>query len=1022
MTTIDSSVTATFLREIFAGRTKNNVCLLSMYDPDKRKFPDGYDSSHLPCYIPVSQQTLDEETGLPDGKRKKIFPRVILHQPVSADLTDLLIESKVSNLPNDYRAVFLTLFTTDETGGRKGENTIDPLAIMADYDGGVEPPTDDRLTELGLPLPTVLAKSGGGYHLWWFLKEDSCTKQQRHDVVVAIAAVTGADPAMKDAARVLRLPGSIHLKNPADPKIVTILESNYDRRYTYADFQVFTTKNSPQVKQTATPINKPKRVPTTQTSDFIPPIPLERCLTKEHREILANGLPLGRQDDTGCALARDLIGCASFVPKITFDYCGQNYQLEVAGDPDSLLWDYCQRCSPSIARSDFDRIYKSAYDFNPAPSCDEESLKNCLRSWVKEHTPKKESSGESDSNEVTTDYRAIGQKLGLNISDKGLDKDGSPVSKLLKLKLDLFDLFGKRIRFNEMTREIELDNKPIDLNLAKDFVATSLEYDATTENCIIALNAVAINFKYHPVREYFESLRGKPVDLNSIANFPAKYFGNDDPFQNRLFFRKLIATVGRVMQPGLKDDSLLVLQGKQGTGKSTLLKTLAGDDWFNDDLRSLEDKDEIAKLSRFWIMELAEVDYLFGKKEVELFKRFLSGTEDTFRPPYGRGNITTKRSCGLFATTNKTEFLTDPTGDRRYWVVEVPNDVDTEAIKRDRDLIWATAIAVYERGDRHYLTTDEREAHAVANTNWRDDSDPWNTSILDKLSTVTTKQGSIEYVNVQTIFEKILYIPVERQDKRQRNRVSNCLQAAGFESKSLRVEKKVVKTWLRNIPSFSTPCNLSNPTQKRWVTAEISPLACLYLSNPCNPSFKLSNNGMDNEGEHGNDDKKEPDEKNIIGESDKKMGYMGYLGNEELETALSNGSKCNPSFVEMGYGDKKMGYTLEERNGGESKPVGSTYYPEPVVTKKGLKPQPSTNPPPSTTLHHLSLDREVKIGSKVKRNAIERLGGQSSIPEIHGCEVVSFSRGDWKVVGTDGGIYNVPTHKFQCGEWSLEAS
>ena len=186
------------------------------------------------------------------------------------------------------------------------------------------------------------------------------------------------------------------------------------------------------------------------------------------------------------------------------------------------------------------------------------------------------------------------------------------------------------------------------------------------KNCIIALSVIAQYFKYHPVREYFDSLRGKPVNLDSIISFLAKYFGNDDPFQNRLFFRKLIATVGRVMQPGLKDDSLLVLQGKQGCGKSTLLKALAGDDWFNDDLRSLEDKDEIAKLSRFWIMELAEVDYLFGKKEVELFKRFLSGTEDMFRPPYGRANITTKRSCGLFATTNKTEFLTDPTGDRRY--------------------------------------------------------------------------------------------------------------------------------------------------------------------------------------------------------------------------------------------------------------------------------------------------------------------------------------------------------------------
>mgnify|MGYP000049357053 CR=1 FL=1 len=313
---IDSSVTAIFLREIFAGRTKNNMCVVSMYDPNKRKFPDGYDSSHLPCYIPVSEQTPDKKTGSPSGNRKTLPPHVILHQPVTADLTDLLIESKVSKLPDDYRAWCLTLFTTDETGERKGVNTIDPLAIVAEYDYGVASPTDDRLIELGLPLPTVRVKSGGGDHLWWFLKEESCTREQREDVIVAIAAVTGADPAMKDKARVLRLPGSIHLKNPTDPKIVTILEANYDRRYTCSDFEVFTTKN----KQTVSP--------TKNTSDFIPPVPIERCLSKQHRAALSDGVSEGNRDNTGCSLARDLIGAANHVPSLHFDYTALSSYVE----------------------------------------------------------------------------------------------------------------------------------------------------------------------------------------------------------------------------------------------------------------------------------------------------------------------------------------------------------------------------------------------------------------------------------------------------------------------------------------------------------------------------------------------------------------------------------------------------------------------------------------------------------------------------------------------------------------------
>jgi uncharacterized protein (DUF927 family) len=122
------------------------------------------------------------------------------------------------------------------------------------------------------------------------------------------------------------------------------------------------------------------------TTGYIPPIPIERCLSKEHRAALENGVSEGNRDDMGCSLARDLIGVASYVPSIQFDYKSSQYQLPVDGDPAQLLWDYCQRCSPPLSQADCDRIYKSALSHNPAPSIsDEDSLKNCLRAWCKEH-------------------------------------------------------------------------------------------------------------------------------------------------------------------------------------------------------------------------------------------------------------------------------------------------------------------------------------------------------------------------------------------------------------------------------------------------------------------------------------------------------------------------------------------------------------------------------------------------------------------------------------------------------------
>jgi predicted P-loop ATPase len=602
--------------------------------------------------------------------------------------------------------------------------------------------------------------------------------------------------------------------------------------------------SAPEPPQPVISVNIPKP---TKTPNILT-IPLERLLTKQHRSILS-GVSQGGRNTTGASLARDLIGVAG-LGQIECDYRGKDYILTIEGDPEDLFYDYCDGCTPPLAANESARIWQSAKSANPAPAIrDFDILVNCGRAYLKESLPKRGRPSKSihqvDEVDERKDYQQIGRKFGINLANKDLNSFGIPISKLVMLELDLFDLFGNRLQFNEMSREIELDKEPIDLNMAKHFVAVALKYDASTESCILALNAIATKFKYHPVREYLESLRGKATNLDLIANFPATYFGNSDELQNRLFFRKLVASVARVMNPGTKDDSLLVLQGKQGAGKSTALKALAGDDWFNDDLRSLDDKDEIAKLSRFWFLELAEVDYLFGKKEVEQFKRFLSCTEDTFRPPYGRGNILVKRSCALFASTNKSEFLTDPTGDRRYWVVQVKQNIDVKGIRRDRDLIWATALAAYESGHQHFLDETERSEHVGASKQWHDD-DPWVDTILPKLGKVLRFHGGLEYVNIQEIMDLILEIPVERQDKRQRNRIAAMLQVEGFERLVRTIEGKPRKIWGR--------ANSSNLSVKDELVVESYTGSGNNLSNLSNLSLnilEINSNNAENKGDNG---------------------------------------------------------------------------------------------------------------------------------------------------------------------------
>jgi Bifunctional DNA primase/polymerase, N-terminal len=114
-------------------------------------------------------------------------------------------------------------------------------------------------------------------------------------------------------------------------------------------------------------------------------IPIERCLSLKHRQVLAQGVGEGDRDNTGYRLAMDLIGVANHVPEIQFEYRHNYYQLTVDGDPESLLWEYCQRCTPPLSRKDCDRIYRSAQGYSPTPSiASEEVLANCLRSWWKE--------------------------------------------------------------------------------------------------------------------------------------------------------------------------------------------------------------------------------------------------------------------------------------------------------------------------------------------------------------------------------------------------------------------------------------------------------------------------------------------------------------------------------------------------------------------------------------------------------------------------------------------------------------
>ena len=230
-----------------------------------------------------------------------------------------------------------------------------------------------------------------------------------------------------------------------------------------------------------------------------------------------------------------------------------------------------------------------------------------------------------------------------------------------------------------------------------------------------ALLAVASERAYHPVREYLDALP-EWDGTERIDTLLTDYLGAEDSGYTRAVMRKtLAAAVARIYQPGVKFDSVLILNGPQGIGKSTLFARLAGA-WFSDSLTltDMRDKAGPEKLQGYWVLELGELAGM-KKTDVETVKSFLSRVDDKYRASYGLNVESHPRQCVIVGSTNtESGFLRDITGNRRFWPVRVNGQSEKKPWQlsgEDVLQIWAEAKAAYENGENLYL---EGEAAAAA--------------------------------------------------------------------------------------------------------------------------------------------------------------------------------------------------------------------------------------------------------------------------------------------------------------------
>ena len=277
--------------------------------------------------------------------------------------------------------------------------------------------------------------------------------------------------------------------------------------------------------------------------------------------------------------------------------------------------------------------------------------------------------------------------------------------------------------FNEMAGRIQVTSKmpwgrPVGNHFWRDADTAQLKslidsrYLAFSgRNHDVAFTKVADDRRFHPIRNYLDCL--PPWDgISRVEELFIRFLKADNTPYTRAITRKTFAAaVARVYHPGIKFDSVLVLDGEQGIGKSTIVKDLVGSDYYSESLSltDVNDKSAAEKLQGFWIVEIGELAGM-KKADIEKVKAFFSTSDDQYRPSYGRTVESHPRQCVIIATVNGEHgYLRDVTGNRRYWIVksnQPRHKMTWRCTEEFRSQFWAEAKSIWEAGERLYLEGD----------------------------------------------------------------------------------------------------------------------------------------------------------------------------------------------------------------------------------------------------------------------------------------------------------------------------
>lgn len=414
--------------------------------------------------------------------------------------------------------------------------------------------------------------------------------------------------------------------------------------------------------------------------------------------------------------------------------------------------------------------------------------------------------------EASGDWTTLIERVG--------GKEDAPPKQTLKNLLLIFSrgIDKHLFRFNEFAYcevygavppwggSVGAEIRDVDLLLAKKWLADNFRMEPNTNLINEAVRVIANEARFHPVKDFLEGLEWDGV--GRIDTWLKDYMGAEGPEEYlRAVSRKVLcALVARVMEPGIKFDHVLILEGLQGIGKSTALSIIAGPEWFSDAHINVADKDAIVNMTGKWLVEMGELSGM-KKADVDQMKEFISRTVDRVRLPYGRRAENFPRQCVFVGTTNNDEYMKDDTGNRRFWPV-VTHSVDLVGLRAVREQLLAEAVATWALGEPLYLEGEGAKKAAEEEQEKRLEEDGFTQILREWIEREdegkkARKEALMRGVSISEMFkffDSDNVSPVTsvtpKFDMQGQKRVAKALRALGFEKRVKRVGGQFGKVWV----------------------------------------------------------------------------------------------------------------------------------------------------------------------------------------------------------------------------------